>query len=95
MRKALVVLLGVCLLALFVGSVSARDIDRSGKRAIRDVTENENPALIDQGLQTLMATAAADTYCIVWFDFEAMDWIRENVPEDAKFMVNTTDFRPW
>jgi hypothetical protein len=74
MRKALVLLLGVCLLALFVGSVSARDIDRSGTRAIKDVADDENPALIDQGLQTLMATAAVDTFCIVWFDFEQMDW---------------------
>jgi len=41
MRKALVVLLGVCLLALFVGSVSARDIDRSGKRAMRAIGEEE------------------------------------------------------
>jgi hypothetical protein len=74
MRKALVVLLGVCLLALFVGSVSARDIDRSGTRAMIAVSEEENPALIDAGLQTLMASAAADTYCIVWYDFEQMDW---------------------
>ena len=74
MRKALVVLLGVCLLALFVGSVSARDIDRSGKRAVKAVGDDENPALIDRDLQTLTATAAADTFCIVWFDFEQMDW---------------------
>jgi hypothetical protein len=73
MRKALVVLLGVCLLALYVGSVSARDIDRSGIRAMKAVSE-ENPALIDEGLQTLMASAAADTYCIVWYDFEQMVW---------------------
>ncbi len=70
MRKALVLLLGVCLLALFVGSVSARDIDKNGTRAMKD----EDPALIDPGLQTLMAAAAADTYCIVWFDFEQLDW---------------------
>ncbi len=72
MRKALVVLLGVCLLALFVGSVSARDIDRSGKRVMMAI--EENPALIDSGLQTLMAAAAADTFCLVWYDFEQMDW---------------------
>ena len=74
MRKALVVLLGVCLLALFVGSVSARDIDRSGKRIMRALTEDENPALIDQGARGLMTSAAADTYCIVWYDFEQMNW---------------------
>ena len=71
MRKALVVLLGVCLLALFVGSVSARDIDKSGKRAMMDVGD---PALIDSGLQTLMASAAVDTYCIVWYNFEPVNW---------------------
>ena len=74
MRKALVLLLGICLLALFVGSVSARDIDRSGKRAMKAISDEENPALIDPGLQTLMASAAADTYCIVWYDFEQMNW---------------------
>jgi hypothetical protein len=73
MRKALVVLLGVCLLALFVGSVSARDIDRSGKRAMRAIGEEEY-ADLDQGIQTLMTAAAADTYCIVWYDFETMNW---------------------
>jgi hypothetical protein len=74
MRKPLVVLLGVCLLALLVGSVSARDIDKSGKRVMQAVSEEEDPALIDSGLQTLMTSAAADTFCIAWYDFETLNW---------------------
>jgi len=74
MRNALVVLLGVCLLALFVGSVSARDIDRTGKRIMQAVADNENSALIDQGARGLMTSAAVDTFCTVWFDFEQMNW---------------------
>ena len=74
MRKALVGLLGVCLLALLVGSVSARDIDRSGLRFMQALTEEQDPALIDQGARSLMTSAAADTYCIIWFDFEPNAW---------------------
>ncbi|MDD3641945.1 MAG: FlgD immunoglobulin-like domain containing protein [Candidatus Krumholzibacteria bacterium] len=74
MRKALVVVLGVCLLALFVGSVSARDIDRNGKRIMKALSDDENPALIDQGVRGLMTSAAVDTYWLAWFDFEQMNW---------------------
>ncbi|MBN2070960.1 MAG: T9SS type A sorting domain-containing protein [Candidatus Krumholzibacteriota bacterium] len=74
MRKALVILLGVCLLAAFVGTVSARDIDKSGKRIMRALHENENLENIDQGARSLMTAATVDSYCLAWYDFEQMNW---------------------
>ncbi len=74
MRKALVLILGVCLLAMFVGAVSARDIDKSGLRVMKTVNSDEKPEFIDQGARSLMTAAAVDSYYIVWYDFEPMNW---------------------
>ncbi|MCK4537225.1 MAG: hypothetical protein KAV42_00370, partial [Candidatus Krumholzibacteria bacterium] len=74
MRKALVLLLGVCLLAMFVGAVSARDIDKAGKRVMKSLHMNENQEFIDQGARGLMTASAVDSYCLVWYDFEQMNW---------------------
>jgi hypothetical protein len=70
MRKTLVLILGVCLLALFVGSVSARDIGRDGVRRAKA----EDPTLIDPMANVTTAAAAVDTFCLVWYDFEQLDW---------------------
>ena len=70
-RAGLVVL---CILTLFVGSVSARDVDRNGRRIMRALSDDENPALVDEGIHSLLTSATVDSYCIVWFDFEQMDW---------------------
>jgi hypothetical protein len=70
MRKTLVLLLGVCLLALFVGTVSARDIDRDGVRRMKA----EDPDYVDPAAPVLTATAAVDTFCMVWYDFEQLEW---------------------
>jgi len=70
MRKALVALLSVCLLAFFVGSVSARDAVQNGLRITRDAGDLE----LDRGLSELYSAAAVDTYCIVWYNFEPADW---------------------
>jgi hypothetical protein len=53
--------------------VSARDVNKEGKTPFRDWTEGEFPQLVDPGAHSYM-TAQVDTYCIVWYDFEAMDW---------------------
>ncbi len=74
MRKALVILLGICLLAMLVGSVSARDIDKTGKRIMRAMHDDENLVDLDQGARALMTSAAVDTFCLVWYDFEQMQW---------------------
>ena len=70
MRKALVALLSVCLLACFVGSVSARDAVQNGLRINRDVGDLG----IDRGLSDMYNVAAVDTYCIVWYNFEPASW---------------------
>ena len=57
-----------------VSAVSARDVRNEGLRLQRMETGETEPSLIDPGIQTLMTATAADTYCIVWFDFEQMDW---------------------
>ena len=75
MRKALVVVLGVCLVAAFVGTVSARDIDKSGTQMMRALNDNENLEAIDLGARGLVTSAAVDTYCLVWFGFETMNWM--------------------
>jgi hypothetical protein len=71
MRKVLVALLSVCLLACFVVSVSARDAVKEGLREYRDVGEFTG---VDPGLVDLYNSAAVDTYCIVWYTFETMSW---------------------
>jgi hypothetical protein len=70
MRKTLVLLLGVCLLTLFVGSVSARDIDGNGyQQKLADDFDDR-----DAAAAALQTYAAVDTFCMVWWDFEVMDW---------------------
>jgi hypothetical protein len=70
MRKTLVLLLGVCLLALFVGSVSARDLDGDRyQRTINEPHHYEDPTISGRA-----AAAAVDTFCMIWWDFETMDW---------------------
>ena len=71
MRKALVALLSVCILACFIGSVSARDAVQNGLRIYRDPGDLGE---IDPGLTDLYNAAAVDTYCIVWYNFEPNSW---------------------
>jgi hypothetical protein len=59
---------------MFVGTVSARDIDKTGKRIMQALHENENAELIDQGARGLVTSAAVDSFCLVWYDFETMNW---------------------
>jgi hypothetical protein len=88
MRKALVVLLGVCLLALIVGSVSARDLDSRGKRVMEAYLKDDCADLIDPGTRSLQTSAAADTYRLVWYDFEQMNWMNWT-PEDFTLQIDT------
>ena len=74
MKRLLIVCACVCLAALLASSVSARDPVTRGLRPARPWTETELPELIDPGLRGLNAEAAVDTYCIVWYDFEYINW---------------------
>ncbi|MCK4539408.1 MAG: T9SS type A sorting domain-containing protein, partial [Candidatus Krumholzibacteria bacterium] len=55
-------------------TAEARKIDRAGIRIMQALHENENPVEIDQGARGLQLSASVDTYCLVWYDFEAMNW---------------------
>ncbi len=74
MRKALVLLLGVCFVALLIGSVAAREVTNPGKRPMRDWSSEESLESVDPGLRGLYESAAVDTYCMVWYTFETNSW---------------------
>jgi hypothetical protein len=75
MKKALVLLLGVCFVALFIGSVAARDVANPGLRTVKSWSESEYSEANDPGLRGLYEEAAVDTYCLVWYTFEQMNWM--------------------
>ncbi len=71
MKKALVLVLGVCLVALLIGSVAARDAVNTQKKLMKDEGSLSNlPEVADPGLRGLYEQAAVDTYYIVWYNFE-------------------------
>jgi hypothetical protein len=74
MKKALVLILGVCFVALLIGSVAARDVVKPGLRVAKDWTPDPATDAVDPGLRGLYETAAVDTYCLVWYNFEQMSW---------------------
>ena len=76
MKKALVLLLGVCFVALLIGSASARDAVNPGLRVMKAADNNAaDVTSTDPGLRGLYEQAAVDTYCLVWYTFEQMNWM--------------------
>jgi hypothetical protein len=74
MGRLSMVLVALCLAAALATSVSARDPVRTGLRPMVPWTETELPELVDPGLRDMNMEAAVDTYCIVWYTFEHMNW---------------------
>jgi hypothetical protein len=74
MKKTLVVLLGVCLIALLIGSVEAKNAITDKKIVAKDWSTYGTNENLDPGLRGLYESAAVDTYYIVWYTFEQMDW---------------------
>jgi len=73
MKKFFVIVLGICLVAMFAGNVSARDIDRNDKQIAKDTRGIRT--LIDTGVPgAYQSVAQPDTYNIVKYDFEVSDW---------------------
>jgi len=73
MKKGLVALLGIVFVALLIGSVAARDVANPGLRPVRDWSPKE---FEDQTtVQPMYESASADTYCMVWYTFEQMNWM--------------------
>jgi hypothetical protein len=75
MKKGLVVLLGMVFVALLIGSVAARDAVKPGLRPVRDWSAEQMAGENGLGPEALFESAAADTYCIVWYTFEQMNWM--------------------
>ncbi len=73
-RIAIVALVAVIVTCTQVGA-GAKEKTRESPRFYRPDCEETSIDIPGYELgPKLMATAAADTYCIVWYDFETMDW---------------------
>ena len=93
MRKRLLPFLCITLLVSFA-SVSARDVVNSGLSVYRDGEIPDYPAL-DPGISTGYASAAVDTYLIIWYDFEPSDWqgwTRKDFHAQIKTWFHADDF---
>jgi hypothetical protein len=66
-------LLLVCIAMSASLPLSARDTGSHNRRIYRDWIEEEFPVIVDPGAHQF-TESAADTYCIVWFDFDSEDW---------------------
>ncbi|MBN1884485.1 MAG: T9SS type A sorting domain-containing protein [Candidatus Krumholzibacteriota bacterium] len=96
MRKPLVLILGICLLGLFIGSASAREarIDKQIMRSLSDEEYND-PQLIDAGVRDMLTAANVDTFCLVWYDFEMMDyqgWTIKDQTAQVDIFTHVDDF---
>lgn len=74
MKNILSIVLVVCLLTVLTGSAASRDRVKEEMRVFRTFVEEIDPLDLDQGIRSLHTAAATDTYCIVWYNFEPMDW---------------------
>ena len=74
MRKYMLIAVTFCIVIITFNTIAARDKRSPGRRPHRPWTEGELPDLIDPGMEGLKTSAAVDTYNIVRFDFEMMDW---------------------
>ena len=78
MRCRMGALLALPLVVLLVATAShSRDIKNSQVRFQQGISEGEflsDIAAVDAGLLDLYRSAAVDTYYIVWYDFEQMNW---------------------
>jgi hypothetical protein len=75
MKRFLLFLVVVCLLASVSSPAAARDSVTRGLRPAAPWIESELPELVDPNLLELNAKeAAVDTYCLVWYTFEQMSW---------------------
>ena len=74
MRTLCFVALVVCLVATLAGPAAARESTTTRLRATMDWSQESSEKSADPGLRGLYEEAAVDTYCIVWYDFEQIDW---------------------
>ncbi|MCX5754171.1 MAG: hypothetical protein NTW97_11120 [Candidatus Krumholzibacteria bacterium] len=73
--KSLSAILAIAILATcFAVNGAAREAAKPGLRMMREDPEAQMPGLVDPGLRGLYEEAAVDTYCLVWYDFETLNW---------------------
>ncbi len=90
-------LVGVSLVALLVSAVSARDTGRPERRLTRPWSSDEfgDPMLFDEGVRDRYTAAQADTYCLIWYDFEQMawqGWVQKDMTAQEDTFVHMDDF---
>ncbi|MCX5753958.1 MAG: hypothetical protein NTW97_10025, partial [Candidatus Krumholzibacteria bacterium] len=71
MRRALI---GASVLLFLTISAAAQEPIEREPRFERARGSGEYPELVDPGLRGLNEAAAVDTYCLVWYTFEQMNW---------------------
>jgi hypothetical protein len=78
MRSKLMLFLAVPLAVLLLTpSADSRETKQGQIRFQQAISEGEflsDIAALDPGLLARYSSAAVDTYCLVWYDFEAMNW---------------------
>ena len=65
------------LAAMALEPAAAREVRDQGIHVMRSESESSaqlDLSLIEQSLGSRYTSAAVDTYCIVWYDFEILNW---------------------
>jgi hypothetical protein len=73
MKKAAIILFGILLLISFTDEATPIDVKKNDAIPITLWPRDAFPQIEQQGARQFTA-AQVDTYCIVWYDFESMDW---------------------
>jgi hypothetical protein len=73
--KSLSAILAIAILVTCTSTMgAAREAAKPGLRPMRASSEERMSELVDPGLRGLYEEAAVDTYCLVWYTFEQMNW---------------------
>ncbi len=74
MRTLISILVVILSLSIAVGITEGRETNREKDVPVRDVPDAVYHELLDTGMRPQYSSAAVDTYMIVYYDFESMDW---------------------
>jgi hypothetical protein len=76
MKTAIALVLCAIIITLCAGPLPARESGKSRRALMRPLSGEElvDPRLEGDEMREFLTSAEVDTYCIVWYDFEEMDW---------------------
>ena len=74
MKNLCVLMLCICVVIISFNPVWARDKFKRTLVPMESLSDNASLESVDPGLRALLETAAVDSYCIVWYDFEPKSW---------------------